>query len=83
MIVELISRVDDFGLGLLLKTKQVCWGHILYWQWGEEEGEGEGRAAPNTGTNVTKSFTLATKSWKLVARLAGSGPVWSAKSTAL
>lgn len=24
MIVELISRVDDFGLGLLLKTKQVC-----------------------------------------------------------
>ena len=23
--------------------------------------------APNTGTNVTKFFTLATKSWKLVA----------------
>ena len=26
--------------------------------------------APNTGTNVTKFFTLATKSWKLVAKLA-------------
>ena len=39
-----------------------------------EKGKGKGRAwheiAPNTGTNVTKSFTLATKSRKLVARLA-------------
>ena len=26
--------------------------------------------APNTGANVTKFFTLATKSWKLVAKLA-------------
>ena len=26
--------------------------------------------APNTGTNATKFFTLATKSWKLVAKLA-------------
>ena len=26
--------------------------------------------APNTGTNMTKFFTLATKSWKLVAKLA-------------
>ena len=28
--------------------------------------------APNTGTNVTKFFTLATKSWKLIAKLATS-----------
>ena len=27
--------------------------------------------APNRGANVTKFFTLATKSWKLVAKLAG------------
>ena len=26
--------------------------------------------APNTGANATKFFTLATKSWKLVAKLA-------------
>ena len=26
--------------------------------------------APNTGANATKFFTLATKSWKLVANLA-------------
>ena len=36
-------------------------------------GKGKGRAgheiAPNTGINVTKSFTLATKSRKLVSRL--------------
>ena len=28
--------------------------------------------APNTGTSVTKFFTLATKSWKLIAKLATS-----------
>ena len=28
------------------------------------------KIAPNTGANVTKFFTLATKSWKLVANLA-------------
>ena len=28
------------------------------------------RIAPNTGANATKFFTLATKSWKLVANLA-------------
>ena len=32
---------------------------------------GSGRKiAPNTGANATKFFTLATKSWKLVAKLA-------------
>ena len=29
-----------------------------------------GEIAPNTGANATKFFTLATKSWKLVAKLA-------------
>ena len=28
------------------------------------------KIAPNTGANATKFFTLATKSWKLVAKLA-------------
>ena len=28
------------------------------------------KIAPNTGANATKFFTLATKSWKLVANLA-------------
>ena len=28
------------------------------------------KIGPNTGANVTKFFTLATKSWKLVAKLA-------------
>ena len=33
--------------------------------------ENSGREiAPNTGANATKFFTLATKSWKLVAKLA-------------
>ena len=27
------------------------------------------KIAPNTGDNATKFFTLATKSWKLVAKL--------------
>ena len=32
--------------------------------------ENSGREiAPNTGANATKFFTLATKSWKLVAKL--------------
>ena len=30
----------------------------------------EREIAPNTGANATKFFTLATKSWKLVAKLA-------------
>ena len=29
----------------------------------------ERKIVPNTGTNATKFFTLATKSWKLVANL--------------
>ena len=28
------------------------------------------KIAPNTGANATKIFTLATKSWKLVAKFA-------------
>ena len=28
------------------------------------------KIAPNTGANATKFFTLATKSWKVVAKLA-------------
>ena len=35
-----------------------------------DEGVTEREIVPNTGTNATKFFTLATKSWKLVAKLA-------------
>ena len=45
-------------------TQTVYLQRILY------TGSSGRKIAPNTGTNATKFFTLATKSWKLVAKLA-------------
>ena len=44
--------------------------HILSWEWLCQHAVSGREIAPNTGANATKFSTLATKSWKLVAKLA-------------
>ena len=60
---EKLSKSD-----LVFKTTKFSF-HLGINEWTTNTSPGR-KIAPNTGANATKFFTLATKSWKLVANLA-------------
>ena len=51
-----------------LEILKMLWSDTPYLQ--NEFGDPGSKIAPNTGANATKFFTLATRSWKIVAKLA-------------
>ena len=48
----------------------LIWPHLVLQKKKKKEAFAGHGITPNTGANVTRFFTLVTKSWKLVAKLA-------------